>query len=183
MTGPWLVVIDPQRIFADPESDWGSPMWPDAAGVIASLLPHYKGRTIITRWVPPEADARVGSWGAYMEAWPFADRPADDPYFDLVEQFADVEALVVDAPTFGKWDVLEPIVGEGAELVITGVSTDCCVISTVLPAADAGATLTVVPDGCAGSTPENHAAAVQVMGLYPPQVSLSTAEALSGPVH
>ena len=25
----WLVVIDPQRIFASPDSEWGSPMFPD----------------------------------------------------------------------------------------------------------------------------------------------------------
>lgn len=181
MTGPWLVVIDPQRIFADPASDWGSPMWPDAAARIVGLLPHFEGRTIITRWVPPATDGRVGSWRAYMRAWRFADRPADDAYFDPVPPFDGVRGVrVVDAPTFGKWDVLAPIVGEAADLVVTGVSTDCCVISTVLPAADAGATLTVVTDACAGSTPENHAAALTVMGLYPPQVTLRTSSEVTG---
>jgi nicotinamidase-related amidase len=48
------------------------------------------------------------------------------------------------------------------------------VISTALPAADAGATLTLVTDACAGSTPENHAAALTVMGLFPPQITLTT---------
>ena len=59
MSGPWLVVIDPQRIFADPDSDWGSPMWADAVAHINDLLPRFAGRTIITRWVPPAPDARV----------------------------------------------------------------------------------------------------------------------------
>ena len=176
MSDPWLVVIDPQRIFADPDSDWGSPMWADALGHINALLPQYRGRTIVTRWVPPSGSGRVGSWDAYMKAWPFADRPAEDPYFDLVDGLdLDGSEVVVDAPTFGKWDVLAPLVGEAPTLVVTGVSTDCCVISTVLPAADAGATLTVVSDACAGSTPDNHAAALTVMGLYPPQVTLTPA--------
>ena len=170
MSEPWLVVIDPQRIFADPASDWGSPMWPDAVGAIAALLPRFTGRTIVTRWVPPRR--RPGSWEAYMAAWPFADRPATDPLFDLVRELADVEAVVVDAPTFGKWDVIRVVTGEAPHLVLTGVSTDCCVISTALPAADAGATLTVVADAWAGSTPENHAAALTVLGLYPPQISV-----------
>ena len=52
--------------------------------------------------------------------------------------------------------------------------TDCCVISTALAAADAGATLTVVTDACAGSTPENHQKALDVMSLYPPQITLAT---------
>lgn len=180
MSKPWLVVIDPQRIFADPASEWASPMWPDAARVIEELLPRYAGRTIFTRWLPPEGDARVGSWDAYMRAWPFADRPATDPYFDLVDELLGVQAMVADAPTFGKWEVLAPIVGAAPELVVTGVATDCCVISTVLSAADAGATITVVTDGCAGSSLENHAAALQVMALYPPQVTLVTAAELLG---
>ena len=50
---PWLVVIDGQRIFADPESEWGSTMWPDAMSAIEPLLREYAGRTILTRWVPP----------------------------------------------------------------------------------------------------------------------------------
>ncbi len=181
MTGPWLVVIDPQWIFADPASDWGSPMWPRAAAQIVRLLPRYRGRTIITRWTPPRPQARVGSWDAYMRAWPFADRPATDTCFDLVAEFAGVEAEVVAAATFGKWDVLAPVVGTAPELVIAGVSTDCCVISTALPAADAGASIALVTDGCAGSTPDNHAAAMQVMGLYPPQIELTTtAQLLAG---
>ncbi|MDN5570599.1 MAG: cysteine hydrolase [Propionibacteriaceae bacterium] len=175
---PWLVVIDPQRIFADPASEWASPMWPDAVRAIQSLLPQFPGRTIVTRWVPPRR--RPGSWAAYMAAWPFADRPPRDPYFDLVPELADVESVVLDAPTFGKWPALQAVAGDTPELVLCGVATDCCVISTALPAADAGATITVVSDACAGSTPQHHAAALQVMGLYPPQITLATAAEVLG---
>ena len=44
--------------------------------------------------------------------------------------------------------------------------------TTVLPAADAGATVRVLADACAGSTPENHAHALAVMSLYAPQVTV-----------
>lgn len=172
----WLVIIDGQRIFADAASEWASPMWPAAVDVIGRLLPHFAGRTLLTRWVPPQQGQRVGSWNAYMEAWPFADRPADDPCFSLVDQLAGLEAPVVDSHTFGKWEAIAPVVGEHPRLVVVGVSTDCCVISTVLPAADAGASVTVVTDGCAGSSTENQAAALQVMGLYPPQIVLKSAD-------
>ena len=33
----WLVVIDPQRIFADPTSEWGSPMFEAALPQIKAL--------------------------------------------------------------------------------------------------------------------------------------------------
>ena len=175
---PWLVVIDPQRIFAASDSDWGSPMWSDAVANIRRLAAGFPGRVLVTRWVPPSDPA--GSWASYMAAWPFADRPADDPLFDVVEDLDGVYDDVVTASTFGKWDALAPAVGSDATLVVAGVSTDCCVISTVLPAAAAGATLVVATDACAGSTPENHAAALTVLGLYPPQVMLrTTAEVLA----
>ena len=45
-----------------------------------------------------------------------------------------------------------------------------------LAAADAGARVTIAADACAGSTAENHAAALHVMGLYPPQITVSDTE-------
>jgi len=169
----WLVVIDPQRIFADPHSPWGSPMFPSIVQPVRRLAEDFGGRVIVTRWVAPRP--AVGSWSAYLRAWPFADVPADDPLFDVVDELADLDAQVLSAPTFGKWGAeLSAITGPAPRLVVTGVSTDCCVISTALAAADAGATLTVVTDACAGSTPENHRSALDVMALYPPQITLAT---------
>ena len=178
MTDPWLVVIDPQRIFAHPDSDWASPMFPDIVEPVHRLAAAHAGRVIITRWVAPQDPS--GSWAAYMQAWPFADVPEDDPKFRVVDEMLDLEARVVSAPTFGKWDVVLGETGPAPHLVVTGVSTDCCVISTALAAADAGATLTVVSDACAGSTPENHQKALDVMALYPPQITISTTAEVLG---
>lgn len=180
MSAPWLVVVDAQQIFASPDSAWGSPQWPDAVRNIRRLAPAFGDRVVLTRWVAPAEPE--GSWAAYMEAWPFADRPADDPAFALVPEVAGLSRHVVTEPTFGKWTPqLTALLGPHPEVVLTGVSTDCCVISTALPAADAGATLTVVTDACAGSTAENQAAALAVLGLYPPQITLRTTdEVLAG---
>ncbi len=181
MSAPWLVVIDPQVIFASPGSEWGSPFFAEAMPRITALADAFGDRVVVTRWVPT-AD-RSTSWGDYFAAWPFADQPPQDPLFDLVpEARALSEHPTIDLPTFGKWGAaLEAVVGPGAHVVLTGVATDCCVISTALAAADAGAHLTIVADACAGSTAENHAAAIQVMGLYPPQITISdTATVLAG---
>ena len=171
MSEPWLVVIDPQRVFAAADSPWGSPMFADIVDPVRELATTH--RTIVTRWVPSPAAERSGSWRAYFETWPFADRPATDPLFDLVPEVADLATGgTVDAGTFGKWPALERVTGPATDLVLTGVSTDCCVISTALAAADAGATVTVVARACAGSTPENHAKALDVMALYAPQITV-----------
>ena len=245
--GAFLLIVDPQAIFADPRSDWYSPFWAECEPRILELARAFKDRVIVTRWLPT-AD-RSTAWGDYFNAWPFADVPADDPLYALLPGFAELSPHpVVDEPTFGKWGpqlqrVLAAAGGEGRsarvdptgadpagrasasggvgstgggsaatgvapagagsastatgdvstgdvstptggapvpDLVVTGVSTDCCVISTVLPAADAGARITVVTDACAASTAENGAAATHVMSLYPPQVQLaSTAQVLA----
>ena len=170
---PWLVVVDPQTIFASPDSAWGSPFFADAMTNIRRLAGAFGDRVVVTRWLPT-AD-RSTSWGEYFAAWPFADVPADDPLYALVPDAAALSSRPsVDLPTFGKWGPeLAAITGPAPHVVLCGVSTDCCVISTALPAADAGARVTVVADACAGSTAENHAAALRVMGLYPPQITVS----------
>ena len=169
---PWLVVIDPQRVFADPSSDWAAPRFDHIMAPIQTLADKYRGRVIVTRWLP--ARDRAGSWGAYFEAWPFADQPDDHPLFELVDFAAELAAgPTLDERTFGKFGAqLLDRTGPQPHLVLTGVATDCCVISTALAAADAGATVSVVAEACAGSSESNHRAALQVMGLYSPQITV-----------
>lgn len=174
----WLVVIDPQTIFASRESTWWSPFFDSALPRIRALAESFGERVIITRWVPT-AD-RTTSWGDYFAVWPFADRPATDPLFDLAPAATGLSPHpTIDLPTFGKWGPeIEAIVGRGAEIVLSGVATDCCVISTALAAADAGASVTIAADACGGSSAENHAAALHVMDLYPPQITVSNTAAI-----
>ncbi len=170
----WLVVIDPQAIFADPAtSPWGSPMWAQVVPEIARLAAAYgPERTVITRFV---ADPGLGgSWGPYYADWPFALVPGADPLYAVVPELAGAAARVVTEPTFGKWTAaLREIVGDQPRMTLAGVSTDCCVIATALPAADAGATIRIAAAGCAGSTPENHQRALDAMALFGPQIVIA----------
>jgi len=175
----WLLIIDPQVIFADPSSEWASPGFDQAIAVAASLVPHFDGRVLVTRWLPDPNPH--GSWIPYFERWPFAARPATDPIYDLMPAAMGLSPWpTFDRTTFGKWGPdLEAIVGPNPHLVLTGVSTDCCVLSTALPAADAGATVMVVADGCAASTAEFHAAGLHTMSQYDPQIKVQTASQLT----
>ena len=82
MSQTWLIVIDPQTIFASPTSPWGSPAFPTIIDPIDRMVAAFHGRTIVTRWIPTAT--RCGSWCDYFDRWTFADRPANDPIFDLV---------------------------------------------------------------------------------------------------
>jgi len=170
----WLVAIDLQRIFTG-DSPWAAPRYDAAAAGTGRLLPRFAGRTVFTRFVAPERPE--GAWVPYYRDWPFALVPDGDPLYGLTEPFAsaavDRRDPVVTEPTFGKWGTsLRAVVGDHPHLVLTGVSTDCCVLSTALAAADAGATVTVVADACAGATDADHERALDAMRLYAPLVTV-----------
>ncbi len=170
----WLVAIDLQRVFTG-DSPWSTPRYDEAAAGTARLLPHFAGRTVFTRFVAPERPQ--GAWVPYYREWSFALVPDTDPLYDLTAPFAaavtDHGTPVVTEPTFGKWGTsLQAVVGDHPHLVLTGVSTDCCVVSTALAAADAGASVTVVADACAGASDEDHERALALMRLYAPLITV-----------
>jgi nicotinamidase-related amidase len=164
-----LVVIDLQQVFADPASGWFVPRFAELLDPIERLVAAYQPAVTFTRFVAPAEPA--GAWQDYYRQWPFARQPFDAPLYALVDPFVGRPSLAM--PTFGKWGA-ELAARAGAELVVAGVSTDCCVISTVLAAADAGVKVRVVTDACAGATEESHRQAVAIMGLYAPLVELVT---------
>ncbi len=169
-------MVDHQVIFADPGSEWAAPRFAETVEPVARLAAAFGDRVILTRWVPPAA--KTGSWGPYFERWPFADRPATDPVYDLVDSAVALGARhTVTEATFGKWgEQLQAITGPAPHLVLVGVATDCCVVATALPAADAGATVTVVSDASAASTDEGQVRALELMAGFGPQIVVRTAD-------
>ena len=174
-SGPWLVAIDLQHVFADPASPWGAERFAQAAAAIERLAPAFGDRIVRTRWVAP-AEPR-GAWAPYFELWPFALTPPEHPQFDLVPPFDAMPGPVETRETFGKWDAgLAAAIDGAAEIVLVGVATDCCVLSTALAAADAGVHVRVAVDGCAGASDADHERALAAMALYAPLIDLTTVD-------
>ena len=173
----WLVVVDLQNVFRDPDTPWTTPRFEEIRPRIRRLVEAFGDRVVWTRFVAPAEP--LGAWKEYFEEYDFALQPPDAHCYRLVEDTGDHP--VVDAPTFGKWGPhLIEIVGDGP-LTVVGVATDCCVLSTVLPAADAGVDVRLVTDACAGSSDEDHDAALHLMNRYSPLVRLvTTDEVLAG---
>jgi len=185
MTGPagaepaaWLAVIDMQRVFAEPGSPWLAPRFAEVVDPIRRLVAVFQPRVTFTRFVAP--DVPQGAWQGYYAQWPFALQPRDAPIYDLVDDLAGEPGPTLDATTFSKWGPdLSAKVG-GGTLVLAGVSTDCCVLSTALAAADAGTAVRVVGDACAGVDDESHAGALRIMQLQSPLIEVvSVADVLA----
>ena len=174
MTAGVLVAVDVQHVFADAASPWGAPRFAEVHPAIRRLTAAFHGRVVHTRFVAPAEP--TGAWVSYYEQFPFALQPPDAPLYALIDDPG--EAPVLETTTFGKWGPqLAALVGEGP-LVLAGVSTDCCVLSTALPAADAGVPVRVVTDACAGATDADHERALAAMALYAPLITLTTTDAV-----
>jgi len=179
-SAPWLAVIDMQRVFAEPDSAWFTPRFAEIVGPVLALVGALRPRVTFTRFIAPEAPA--GAWRRYYDQWPFALQPPGAPIYQLAAEFGDGPGPTLDATTFSKWGPeLSARVGEGGRLLLAGVSTDCCVLSTAVAAADAGVAVQVVADACAGMNDETHAQALAILRLYSPLIEVtSVADVLRG---
>jgi nicotinamidase-related amidase len=160
-----------QRVFAEPGSAWLAPRFGEIVGPVRQLVEAFRPRVTFTRFVAPQTP--VGQWRRYYDMWPFAMQPPGARIYELVDDFAAEPGSTLDAFTFSKWTPeLSGRVGDGGRLVLAGVSTDCCVLSTAVAAADAGAEVQVVADACAGADDDSHGKALDILRLYGPLVAV-----------
>jgi len=168
---PWLAVIDMQCVFGDADSAWFAPRFAEIVSPVRALVDAFRPRVTFTRFIAPQAPA--GAWKLYYDLWPFALQPSGARIYDLADEFAGEPGPTLDATTFSKWNPeLSALVSPSGRLVLAGVSTDCCVLSTAVAAADAGVAVQVVADACAGVTDESHAQALGILRLYAPLIEV-----------
>ena len=157
------MIIDMQRIFGEPTSEWFTPGYASASAGIQLMLGAFESRVCLTRFLAPEQPA--GVWIDYYEKWPFALDPVNAPLYELSEEFKPIPATMVDRTTFGKWDAeVARDLGYPAE--------------TALQAADAGVHVIVAADACAGVTEEDHQRALDTMALYRPLIDIAEVDSI-----
>jgi len=177
-----LVVIDMQNVFGTPGSGWNTAGFGAIVEPIARLVEAYGDDVLFTRYVSPAAPH--GAWVPYFEEWAFALQPPDADLWDITPGLAQAAARQqaagvgpVTKETFSKWGPeLAEFVGADGRMVLTGVSSDCCVIATALAAADTGVEVWVVSDATAGMDESTHAQALYIMGLFGPLIRIVTTE-------
>jgi nicotinamidase-related amidase len=174
-----LVVVDAQEVFADPGSPWAVPRFAGVVEPIERLADAFGERVRFTRFVVPDEPA--GSWVPYYRRWSFAAAEGAEALFALAAPLRDRAGATLDRPTFSKWDAeLAGELGDGDELVLCGVATDCCVLATAVAAVDAGAQVRVVADACAGADDAAHERALALLGAFAPQLTLTSVAAELG---
>ena len=156
-----LIVIDMQKDFVD-----GSLANAAAQAIvspIAEYVKHYNGDVIATRDTHTEY---------YMESAEGKKLPVPHCIqgtdgWEIVDEIAAAlktkNAVILDKPTFGYlgWDMLASY----DEVELIGTCTDICVVSNalILKAKFPDLTVKVKPSLCAGTSTENHNAAIAVM--------------------
>lgn len=177
MRNDWLFLIDLQPAFSDPASPWATPGMDVLYARLRPLRQRFGERVLFSRFVPPADPA--GSWAPYYRDWPFA-LNADPAIWELDAAWRGGREVATHM--FSKWTSDARAILSGAdEIVVGGVTTDCCVLNTVMAAMDGGAHVRLLSDGCAASTQDIHDQAVQLMALRAPQIRVSTiADVLDG---
>lgn len=160
-----LLLIDPQRLFADPASPAFVPGWPAARANAGRLAAAFLGRgwpVLRTRHVHPATDD-----GGTLR-WFFARlQRADDPWSEVVPDEVPGAAAtpLVDKARLSALAVprIAEAAGREGVLVLAGVQTHRCVLATAVDAARLALCPVVVGDACAARPAERHAQALAVL--------------------
>ncbi len=177
------LAIDMQSMFA--AGPWRVPGLAGIVPRVAAIARRWPERTTFTRFVVPRTAAHAaGAWRRYYESWP--DFTGDAVVVDLVAELSQlaVGELLDKAgySAFGCGELHARLQAQGVTTVIvTGVETDVCVLSSVLQAVDLGYRVVVATDATASGSQAGHEATLaHVLGRLDQQVELAaTASILS----
>ena len=159
------VVIDMQRLF-DEETGWRVADLGSVVPPIVGLIAHRPARVLFARFITPShIEEMKGAWQSYYRQWPQVIRDRlPEGIFDLVtplvphaaprQQFDKMGFSAFSGPSFAR--MLEEL--GATSLVLSGVETDVCVLSTALEAIERGFRVVIASDAVASSSPAGHRA-------------------------
>lgn len=176
------LVIDIQRLFAQ-GSDWQVPDLPSILPPCAKLIAHRPQDTAFARFITaPTPDQAQGMWRGYYNHWRSVAQDRLEP--GMLDVLPDLRALAPDAPVldkpgysaFSSPEFLPLLAAHGIKtLVLCGIETDVCVLSTVMEAVDRGLRVIVASDAVTSGSRDGHKAALDILRTrFDLQVQIAT---------
>lgn len=157
-----LLVIDMQNVYLNGQP-WGCKLIETAQDNIIQLMESGKFDNIVfTKYVP--ATEPVGRWQVYNKEYAdINENPWMSEIVSRLEPYAK-KYPVYEKSVYSSYAIEEvrELASKADRVVITGVVAECCVLSTVISAIDAGDMVVYVSDGVAGldETIQNTAEAI-----------------------
>lgn len=177
MVGDKLAVIDMQKVY-ERGAPWECEGLDRAADNIVRLIESGSLSDIsFTRFVLPEVP--YGSWMRYQAQ--YRDIHTDPSYGELIASLAPFahEYTCFDKTGYSAYRCAD--FAEWADsanrLIISGVVAECCILATVLDAADRGADVIYLTDAAASTSADKKSMAEAILaGDFAPHVTLMTTD-------
>lgn len=176
--------VDMQRLFLEP-GPWHCPAGLDLLPAIEALIDHAPERTVFTRFITPaHPEDAPGSWRRYYGHWHAVTQ--DEAGAEIMALHPALAARAAPERVFDKRThdaFTEPAFARRlagwapSALVLSGVETDVCVLTTALSAVDHGYRTVIAVDAVASSVPASHAACLaHVYPRFDQQIELAATE-------
>ena len=165
--GDLLLVIDMQNAYTA-EGPWTCPNMARATEQIIALIESGRfSEVIFTRFDAPQDP--VGTWKDYNvinrevneDVWMNEMVPELAPYLTQYPVFSKSTYSSMTVPEIRE--AAEQCTVRGGSVVLTGVVSECCVLSTAFEAIDLGCPVVYITDACAGCSDDLEAAVVSVL--------------------
>lgn len=176
------LVVDMQELFRS-HPDWGSDSLSTIVPPIQRLLRARPESAYFSRFLPPaQAEHAIGAWQRYYRRWHRVTLERMDPSLvDVVAELRPWAQRLVDKIGYSAMTNADfrrlATTAPGHCLILTGVETDVCVLSTVMEAMDLGLRVIIAADAVASSVAECHGLALQIMEQrFDEQVEIATVD-------
>lgn len=167
-----LLVIDMQNVYL-PGRDWACPSMPGAVERICRLLREDVAEQVIfTRFAAPAHP--VGTWKEYNEKNAAIN---GNPYLnEIVEELRPYleRRPLYDKSVYSSMRIPQVLEAakEAERLVLSGVVAECCILSTLMDAIDAGCKVIYLTDCISGQTKQNEEAIEKIAESFAPMHTL-----------
>ncbi len=176
------LVVDMQELFRS-HGDWGTPALTDIVSPILRLLRARPERACFSRFIPPERmEDATGAWQRYYRRWHRVTLDSmDRELVEIIPELRPWAKWVIDKSGYsalGNASLRQTVSSPAGQcLILSGVETDVCVLSTAMEAMDLGLRVILAVDAMTSSVAQCHDLALQIMEQrFDEQVEIATVD-------